>query len=473
VHLEEGACSWLADTLVSELGPATPTLGYRGLLRNREYVGLLLSSVVSLVGDQLSRVALTVLVFERTNSPLLSAITYAATFLPVVIGAPLLGGLADRLPRRRLLIAADVIRAGLLALMALPGMPIWVLLTLLMLAVTVQAPYNAARSPLLRDILGDDDAYQLGTSVDETVEQSGYIAGFAAAGALLAVFTPSTALLIDAISFVGSAIVTRLLVRDRPPADSPAEHSSEAQGTAVRRLGRLRRGANDARIGFRAAMAPACRRPLLLTWSALSLTIAPEALAVPWGHQLGAGTLGIGLLFAAYPAGAVAGLLMAGRVSVERGQRLLLPLAVLSLLPLLFAALAPSLGWALLLVFISGVGTAYSMLARVAFVRGVANAQRGRAFAIASAGVTAGQGLGIALAGGIAALTNPSTSITISAIIGLVLVTFALVASPPPTTTVEAEVPIEATTPWPGDISLPPEHLLAPIDTTSARQAKD
>ena len=46
-----------------------------GLFRNREYVGLMLANLISLVGDQLSRVALVVLVYERTNSPLLSSAT--------------------------------------------------------------------------------------------------------------------------------------------------------------------------------------------------------------------------------------------------------------------------------------------------------------------------------------------------------------------------------------------------------------
>ena len=133
---------------MSSPDPRVPKAGYVSLLRNREYVGLLLSSLVSMIGDQLAAVALTVLVFERTNSPLLASATYAATFLPVVIGAPLLGGLADRMPRRRVLVAADLIRAGLFGVMALPGLPIWLLLGILVLAVTVEAPWSAARSPL-------------------------------------------------------------------------------------------------------------------------------------------------------------------------------------------------------------------------------------------------------------------------------------------------------------------------------------
>src|SRR4051812_20652988 len=267
--------------------------GYLWVLRNREMQGLLFSNLVSVMGDQLSRVALVVLVYQRTNSPLLSSATYAATCLPVVIGAPLLGGLADRLPRRRVLVAGDLIRAAILALMAVPGMPIWALITLMMAAVTAEAPYNAARGPLVRDIMGDDQGYQLGTGLGETLFITGQIVGFAGAGALLTVFAPSTALLLDAVSFVVAALLVARFVSHRPAADRAAEHrdaaGSSAGGHPVARMaGAVRRGCSDARIGFVAAMAPACRRPLLLTWAGVSLAVAPDAVAAPWTRELGA-----------------------------------------------------------------------------------------------------------------------------------------------------------------------------------------
>jgi MFS family permease len=216
-------------------------------------------------------------------------------------------------------------------------------------------------------------------------------------------------------------------------------------------------------------MAPACRRPLLLTWAAVSLQIAPEALAVPWGDQLGAGPLGTGFLFAAGSVGVVVGLLVVGRVSVARGQRLLLPLALLSLVPLLVAPLITSLPLALLLVGVAGIGGSFSMLARVAFVRGVDNAQRGRAFAIASSGVAAGQGLGIAFAGAAASLTDPATAVALCSVLGLVLVGLALLASAPvpePATDDLPDEPIEVHGDAPGPEPLPAAPWLESTDVT-------
>ena len=77
--------------------------------------------------------ALTVLVYQRTESPLLAAITFAIGHLPWLLGGPLLSTLADRLPRHRVLIATDAARAVLVALLAIPGTPLPVLLGLLFL----------------------------------------------------------------------------------------------------------------------------------------------------------------------------------------------------------------------------------------------------------------------------------------------------------------------------------------------------
>ena len=48
------------------------------------------------------------LVYQRTSSPLLSALTFAIGYLPWLLGGPVLSALADRLPRHRVLIGTDV-----------------------------------------------------------------------------------------------------------------------------------------------------------------------------------------------------------------------------------------------------------------------------------------------------------------------------------------------------------------------------
>ena len=88
-----------------------------------EFRALWLAQVLSVAGDQLARVALTLLVYDRTGSSLLAAVTFAASIVPTFVGGITLSGLADRWPRRRVMIACDLSRALLVAIMALPGYP--------------------------------------------------------------------------------------------------------------------------------------------------------------------------------------------------------------------------------------------------------------------------------------------------------------------------------------------------------------
>jgi MFS family permease len=271
--------------------------------------------------------------------------------------------------------------------------------------------------------------------------------------------------LLDAVSFVVAAFFVSRFVAHRPAADVTEDQSPDGlaparEDLAARMAGAVRRGCSDAKVGFAAAMAPACRRPLLLTWAGVSFAVAPDAVAAPWAHELGAGSVGLGMLLASGAVGGVVGMLLLGRLSVEWGQRALLPLAVFSLLPLLLAPAAVTLALACLMVFTAGAGTTYSMLARVAFVRGVDDAQRGRAFSVASAGVTAVQGLGIALVGGVASLTSATFAITFAAGLGLLLVAIVAATSPNP---------LHLPTTVPAQPTAPSDDLTAaPADTRDA-----
>lgn len=109
-----------------------------------EFRALFFANLVSVIGDQLARVALAVLVFNRTDSAAWTALTYAMTFLPDVAGGALLAGLADRFPRRRVMVTADVVRAVLVAGMAIPGQPIVSLVVLLVVVQLLAAPSMAA-----------------------------------------------------------------------------------------------------------------------------------------------------------------------------------------------------------------------------------------------------------------------------------------------------------------------------------------
>ena len=158
---------------------------YREVLAVRDFRWLLASQVLSLMGDQALRVALSVLVFERTNSAWLTGLAYALTYLPWVIGGPMLAGLADRMSRRTLMVLCDVGRAVLVGLVAVPHQPLILLFAWVLLATLLTPPFESARSAVLPDML-DGDRYVVGFSLWTAVRQVAQVVGFGGGGLLVA-----------------------------------------------------------------------------------------------------------------------------------------------------------------------------------------------------------------------------------------------------------------------------------------------
>ena len=381
--------------------PAQPAT-YRALFADSEFRALWLAQAISLTGDQLARVALASLVYAETGSPFITALVYALTYLPWLIGGPLLGGLADRYPRRAVMVSCQLLSAGLVALMAVPGVPLPVLASLLFVVILVESPFLAARASLLVDIL-PDDRYVLASAMNQLTVQGSQVLGFAGGGALVLLLEPSGALLLDAASFLLAAALIRFRVRSRPAAGAAAELGGSWE--------RMRMGA---RVVFGD---PRLRGLVLLAWLA-TFWVVPEALAAPYGQGR---PTAVGLLLAAQPAGSVVGGLWLSRL-VRPATRLELmgPLAVLSCVPLLFFAATPPLPLAVALLVASGIGTAYNVPANAAFMQALPAERRGQAFGLVSAGLVAGQGIGITTAGAIAETVSPGLVITVAGALGLV-----------------------------------------------------
>src|SRR3954454_6651385 len=183
----------MAQAVLAER-PAT----FGDALRVREFRAIFAAQLFSELGDQLARVALSVLVYRASNSPLLTALAYALTYLPAAIGGPLLGPIADRVPRRRVMVTSSLIAAVLVGLMAVPGLPLFVLFLLLAVTTLLQGPFEAARAALLPDILVGD-RYVAGQSLGRLLNQSSQVVGFAFGGLLLSWLSPRTALALNAV----------------------------------------------------------------------------------------------------------------------------------------------------------------------------------------------------------------------------------------------------------------------------------
>ena len=137
---------------------------FRDVFAVREFRALWFSQILSAGGDRLALVALALLIYDRTRSPLLAAIAYAAGTLPYLIGALFLAGMADRFPRREVMVTCDVVRAALVAAMLVPRMPLDVLIALLYTVTAFQPPFDAARSAILRDMV-QGERYALAAAI--------------------------------------------------------------------------------------------------------------------------------------------------------------------------------------------------------------------------------------------------------------------------------------------------------------------
>jgi MFS family permease len=160
-----------------DVGCEVAATGFTEVFAVGEFRALWLAQVLSVAGDQLARVALTMLVFDRTVSSLLAAVTFAATIVPTFVGGITFSGLADRWPRRRVMIACDLSRALLVALTALPGVPVAGLIGLLVLVSLISAPFTSARAALYPGILAGD-RYVVGTAVTLITFQVALVLGF-------------------------------------------------------------------------------------------------------------------------------------------------------------------------------------------------------------------------------------------------------------------------------------------------------
>jgi hypothetical protein len=400
----------LFTTMGELIGVSTETakrVTYRDVFAVREYRALWAGFTVSLMGDNLAQVAIAVLVFARTHSPLLTAVTYSLLYLPPIFGGPLLSALADLLPSRAVLIVSDVLRVVLVGVMAVPGMPVWALDVLLTIVTLADLPYSAGRAELGPTVL-PDELWQLGGAITATTGQFCQIAGFVAGAFAVGTLDPHGSLLLDAATFALSAGLVALWVRPRPRASVHA--GTEVSLHAVWR---------QTKAGAMVVFGDRGLRTLMLFGWLSAMFVVPEALAAPYAHALGHGAVAVGLMMATLPAGMAIGTVCVLRVPSPSRAALLGPLAIVSFVPLAMCALRPPLYAVLVLWTLAGAATAYQVIAMGAFTRLLPEGSRGTAFGFASSGVLAAQGLGLIAGGAIAEAIGPQLAVGLAGLAGV------------------------------------------------------
>ena len=388
-----------------------PQVRYEPLAQNRDFKILLTSQGVSAFGDGVTFTALPLLVLFLTGSGLMMGIVGALQTIPDLVFGMVSGALADRTDRRRMMLLADLGRAGLTALI-----PISVVLNGPTMAVVlvVAAPMSVLRSLFLAGYTASVPALvgraQVGraNSIFEAIFSMGYIIGPALAGALSATIGPGRTLAIDAVSFGLSGLALAAVRRDlRAPIDRPR--------TSI---------VADIREGIEFILRHPLLRSMILFWGLVAITTAPlvTALAVHITRDLGYEATILGLILTAYGTGTVVGALLTARIPRRGIAPFLLGGTATTGVVLIIVAnttLVP------VLLGIAGLaGIAQSMVlvtyltARTAHSPDVLLGRIGSTARTISLGL---QPLGLLVGGALIDLTNGSTTIAIMGITLLVL----------------------------------------------------
>jgi MFS family permease len=365
--------------------PAT----FSEVFANAEYRSLYSSAALTWFGDYLARAAVTALVYQSTESVAASAAAFATSYLPWVVGGPLLSAVAERYRYRTVMITCDLIRMALIALVALPSMPIPLMIGLLFLVALANPPAQAARSATMPLVL-TGDRLVVGLSLNQSTGQAAQVLGYMA-GAALAPFYPRVALLIDAATFAVSAVILRLGLHDRLPALAPAQRTHLLQETAE---------------GFRMVFGSRVLRAIaVIVFCSVLFAIVPEGLAAAWAADLVGddGNTGVtqGVIMVANPIGWIVGGLLVGRLAgPETRRRLIRVFAALAPLALVPAAANPPVGGVVAMAAACGFCAGALMpAANGLFVQALPNGFRARAFGVMQSGIQVLQGVAVLVTG--------------------------------------------------------------------------
>jgi MFS family permease len=379
---------------------------FRDVFAVAEFRALWASQILSVGGDRLALVALTLLVYDRTHSPLLAAIAFASGTLPYIVGALFLSSLSDRFPRRTVMVAADAVRAVLVAAMLVPGMSLDALIVLLYAVTTIQPVFDGAKVAIVRDIV-PGERYVLAVAVVQSTQRLMIVAGAAAGGLIVALVGARSALGIDAATFVISGLIVQVALRARAAADQSGEKPNP--------LVNLVKGTKLV-FGDKAL-----RTLMLLGWLAAFYEL-PSAIAAPYASKLGGGPVAAGLLIASTQIGSVAAMpYFTKRIGPLTRLRWMGPMAVCTCVVLVLTVLRPSLAVSMVIFAVANAFAVYQIAANTAFAERVPNERRGQAFSLANAGLVVGQGAGFAIAGAVAEVVPPSTVVALAGGLGAVV----------------------------------------------------
>jgi MFS family permease len=390
-----------------DVAPADPDPGRRHLLidltplrRSRDLRRLTFGELVSVLGTQLTTVAVPYQVYHVTHSSLDVGLVSLTQLAPLVAGSLLAGSVVDAMDRRRLLIVAQLLMAACsagLAVNADLGTRLWPLFVLPALAAGFSGLDSAGRNAIVPNMVRRSEV-ATANAMFQALFQLGTVAGPAVAGLLLAGAGVRFIYWIDVASFMVT-LVSVVLLSPQPPSADPGGHRpglrSIIEGLSFVRGRQAIQGAYLIDINAMVFGMPRALFPALAT------------------TYFGGGAATLGFLYAAPGAGALLGALTTGWVSRIQRQGLAVIVAVIVWgVAITCFGLVPWLPGALLLLAVAGCADVISAVFRSTIIQlAVPDSLRGRLAGLQIAVVTGGPRIGDLESGAVAAAFGDTVSI--------------------------------------------------------------
>jgi len=186
---------------------------YKSLLSNRNFVALWIGQAISSIGDYFTLLAIPIFINRLTGSVMMVGFSFIATALPALVLGPVAGVFVDRLDRRKVMIASDVLR-GVLTLCLLTindASQVWILYILGFLISCTSQFFFPARGAVLPLIVADPQDWLAANSIMRVIQTIGMLGGPALAGFAIGRWGERIAFITDGASFFASALAIFLM----------------------------------------------------------------------------------------------------------------------------------------------------------------------------------------------------------------------------------------------------------------------
>ncbi|MFF9779992.1 MFS transporter [Streptomyces sp. NPDC013978] len=208
------------------------------VLRHRAYRRLFAAQVVALVGTGLATVALGLLAYDLAGADAGSVLgtALAIKMVAYVVIAPVVGAVADRLPRRALMVTADLVRAGIAVSLPFVG-EVWQVYVLVFLLQSASAVFTPTFQAVIPDVLPEERDYTRALSMSRLAYDLESLFSPALAAALLSVTTYDGLFGGTVLGFLASAVlVVSTVLPERAPVTAPRTGGAYARATAGTRF---------------------------------------------------------------------------------------------------------------------------------------------------------------------------------------------------------------------------------------------